>query len=331
MDNNKIGKFIMQRRKYKGLTQKELGDRLFVTDKTVSKWERGLSLPDITILEKLAKELDTDIYSILQISKTDKGLAEDVLEKERLKIKKQFRKKFMIVLIVFIFILFIFLFKTVSFGYDVQHVKYSHYDDKLIDLGVPKFSFYRQISDENYSYKSLRGKEVLKNEIKDYLNTLEFMTCNDTVYYYDESADITIIDYSVRSNLLYSTISYSVKNGNYCDIFRVKEYGKKLDGLNGIKRMDTDDIYIEISSLYSSSGKFVAYLIVNDKKNDKILENSSGTFEIVDDEFIYFRERFYEEDEETKIPNKSIFKIKVGDLILEDNYLFDYVDKVTLK
>ena len=44
MDNNKIGKFIASLRKEQGLTQKELADKLFVTDKAVSKWERGLSL-----------------------------------------------------------------------------------------------------------------------------------------------------------------------------------------------------------------------------------------------------------------------------------------------
>ena len=65
MDNNKIGKFIASLRKEKGLTQQELGDKLFVTDKAVSKWERGLSFPDITILEKLAFELNVDVSEIL--------------------------------------------------------------------------------------------------------------------------------------------------------------------------------------------------------------------------------------------------------------------------
>ena len=48
MDNNKIGKTIASLRKSQNLTQQELGDKLFVTDKAVSKWERGISLPDIT-------------------------------------------------------------------------------------------------------------------------------------------------------------------------------------------------------------------------------------------------------------------------------------------
>lgn len=44
MDNNKIGKYIASLRKEKKLTQAELGNKLFVTDKAVSKWERGILL-----------------------------------------------------------------------------------------------------------------------------------------------------------------------------------------------------------------------------------------------------------------------------------------------
>ena len=63
--NNNIGSFIKELRKQKGLTQQELGNLLYVTDKAVSKWERGLSLPDITILTKLADILEVTIEDIL--------------------------------------------------------------------------------------------------------------------------------------------------------------------------------------------------------------------------------------------------------------------------
>lgn len=49
MDNQKFGDFIKKLRKEKGLTQKELGDKLNITDKAISKWEIGLSFPDITM------------------------------------------------------------------------------------------------------------------------------------------------------------------------------------------------------------------------------------------------------------------------------------------
>lgn len=43
MSQNKIGEFIQQSRKAKGLTQKDLGDQIGVSDKTISKWENGVS------------------------------------------------------------------------------------------------------------------------------------------------------------------------------------------------------------------------------------------------------------------------------------------------
>ena len=48
IDNQKFGAFVAELRREKGMTQKELAERLFVSDKAVSKWERGLSLPDIS-------------------------------------------------------------------------------------------------------------------------------------------------------------------------------------------------------------------------------------------------------------------------------------------
>ena len=54
MDKGRIGGFIAENRKRQGLTQRELAQKLHVTDKAVSKWERGLSYPDVTLLQPLA-------------------------------------------------------------------------------------------------------------------------------------------------------------------------------------------------------------------------------------------------------------------------------------
>ncbi len=66
MNYNKIGNFIAEKRKEKGLTQKELAEKIGVTDKAVSKWERGLGCPDVSILELLANQLDVSILEILK-------------------------------------------------------------------------------------------------------------------------------------------------------------------------------------------------------------------------------------------------------------------------
>lgn len=50
IDNQKFGGFVAALRKEKGYTQKELAEKLFLSDKAISKWERGLSLPDIAFI-----------------------------------------------------------------------------------------------------------------------------------------------------------------------------------------------------------------------------------------------------------------------------------------
>ncbi|WP_295209879.1 helix-turn-helix transcriptional regulator [Ruminococcus sp.] len=58
MDYKKIGELICQLRKEKGLTQLQLAEKLHVSDKAVSKWERGIGCPDVSILNALANEQD---------------------------------------------------------------------------------------------------------------------------------------------------------------------------------------------------------------------------------------------------------------------------------
>lgn len=65
MDNVKMGQFIAELRKSKQLTQRELAGRLGITDKAVSKWERGLSCPDIVLLPELAEALGITVGELL--------------------------------------------------------------------------------------------------------------------------------------------------------------------------------------------------------------------------------------------------------------------------
>ena len=66
MNAEYTGKKIAELRKEKNLTQKELAKELHVTDKAVSKWERGLSLPDISILIPLSEILNVSLYDLLK-------------------------------------------------------------------------------------------------------------------------------------------------------------------------------------------------------------------------------------------------------------------------
>ena len=86
-DYFKIGNFICEMRKRKGLSQNELGERLHVTNKAISRWETGRGLPDSSLLLPLAKELDVTVDEILrgELITTDMYLsdAEQVPQKQR--------------------------------------------------------------------------------------------------------------------------------------------------------------------------------------------------------------------------------------------------------
>ena len=65
MEQEKIGEFIAAKRKEKGMTQKQLGDALKISDKTVSKWECGKGLPDISIIMPLCELLNISVNELL--------------------------------------------------------------------------------------------------------------------------------------------------------------------------------------------------------------------------------------------------------------------------
>lgn len=65
MSNNQIGSFIQLSRKEKGMTQKDLAEQIGVSDKTISKWENGNSVPDTEILTSLCQALDITVNELL--------------------------------------------------------------------------------------------------------------------------------------------------------------------------------------------------------------------------------------------------------------------------
>lgn len=66
IDKEKFGTFVAQLRREKGLMQKDLAEKLYVSDKAVSKWERGLSIPDVSLLMPLAELLGVTVTELLE-------------------------------------------------------------------------------------------------------------------------------------------------------------------------------------------------------------------------------------------------------------------------
>ena len=67
MDNRKVGELIYHLRKEKRLTQKQLADQMNISDRTISKWERGYGCTDVTLLTSLSTLLGVNIENILDV------------------------------------------------------------------------------------------------------------------------------------------------------------------------------------------------------------------------------------------------------------------------
>ena len=80
MDPLKTGKLISEARKKLNLTQKNLADKLYVSDKAVSKWERGICFPDISVLIPLTEILNISLYDLLKGEKMNKKDVEETLK-----------------------------------------------------------------------------------------------------------------------------------------------------------------------------------------------------------------------------------------------------------
>lgn len=142
MDNKKFGDFIKELRKEKKLTQKELGEKLNITDKAISKWERGLSFPDISVLKDLADFFEIDISELLngergkkQEIDLEKAIQEaienykNIEEKRKEKIQNAKKRIGIISIIIFVFslilqVVYLIILKKHNYEYVIDAIEY---------------------------------------------------------------------------------------------------------------------------------------------------------------------------------------------------------------
>ena len=93
MDQIKIGRFIAERRKKASLTQMQLAEKLGITDKAISKWERGIAMPDTSIMLKLCDILGISVNELLCGEKIDMENNNQKNEQLFLDMAKELEKK----------------------------------------------------------------------------------------------------------------------------------------------------------------------------------------------------------------------------------------------
>lgn len=123
MDQEKIGKFIAEKRKEKNLTQGELAEKLEVSINTVSKWERGICMMDMSLLKPLSKILDVNVIDILSgeiVSLSEKEEKYEESIENIIKLNRIKSKSFGIygLLLIFVVLIFYKVFNDICF-YDI--------------------------------------------------------------------------------------------------------------------------------------------------------------------------------------------------------------------
>lgn len=166
MDQEKIGKFISERRKFKKMTQADLGEKLGVSDKSVSKWETGKCMPDLSLFPELCKVLDITINDLMSGEKVDNEKYINTLEVNIVKLadslKKKRKNKIKLCIITAIVLLF------ALWGY----IAYYNLSEETIsfDVGMMTCNVYNNeltfsingtsILNEHYIIKGLDGKDI---------------------------------------------------------------------------------------------------------------------------------------------------------------------------
>ena len=118
MNQEKIGKFIKSKRKEIRLTQAELAEKLNVTNRSVSKWENGICMPDSSIIPELCDILNITINDLFSGEEVDKKNNEKILESNLLNVfkdKEEFDKALLKVESIIVFVSLIFVFFILGF------------------------------------------------------------------------------------------------------------------------------------------------------------------------------------------------------------------------
>ena len=231
MNQEKIGKFICTVRKKKNLTQKQLAEKLGITDRAISKWENGKSMPDLSLLKPLCNILDITINELLSGEYISKKNDDDTTEQNFVNAINYSKKKQNINEL--IFYSFILLFGTLMIiismsvfstpiGFAMWYSIIGTYILMIIFCCLLK-KFITCNKSEKYIVILIISFFVL---YFGYLWTIDFIN----VLKNDEIPDVFVISTSVTSDSVsYDTLFYDL---HICNIYQDSEYKKLVFDLN---------------------------------------------------------------------------------------------------
>ncbi len=179
MDQEKIGKFICECRKGKGLTQAALAEKLNVSDRAVSKWERGICLMDMSLLKPLSEILGVSVNELLAGEKIEEEtkLDDDIIIDSIDKYSKKRTNKCVLKIvlgIIIVIILIPILFLTINHVFKTHQIGW-----KTLEIMNVSDKFYTALENKDYEIVQnlllSKGYNTFENGISDTEEYVEFL------------------------------------------------------------------------------------------------------------------------------------------------------------
>ena len=213
MDKNKIAEFIKQKRKEQNLTQEELAQKLFVTEKAISRWETARGTPDISLLIPLSKELKVSVSELLNGKSNAKENINDVITYVEMTKKPKLTLKLSLSFICYLLSILIFLiYLRIDYNSNIE----INYFSKLILIIISSLflilgsylisiNYIDKLDDKNKFKKLILG--ILFSYYSILLFNMTFFARNEIVNSYNLIPFKTIIEIINKGNFYEITIN----------------------------------------------------------------------------------------------------------------------------
>lgn len=227
MNQEKIGKFISELRKEKKLTQEGLAEKLNITKNAVSKWERGLSLMDISLLKPLSEILGVSVSELLngqKLENVDDDIINDTITSSTKTYVKREKNRFIKKIIISIFIFIVLIFSTLVI---VSELNYG-----IVPLGSKMYIDMPNITSLTIKKQADKCMDLILNKDIDNLN--ELVVSNQNYLLLEDTSPHTVVEEQLKK-LAKETHSKSYKD-NLLQFYKkveVKDYKYNFFYYNG--------------------------------------------------------------------------------------------------
>lgn len=308
----KIGKFIAEQRKQKDLTQEQLAEKLGINNRTISRWENGKNMPDISLYKSICNILDISIEELINGEKTKKESVKQSFEralistvdsnnKQEIKINKLLRIILFVILISVISIIIIMIYYNRKYPkIDIYNMNVIESEENILNNELTinqkdyKIYFYgidslqlRTLNNDYYDLKmALKYKQVTLDKVKQYLKNQYndknidkiFIFNNEIEIYKHNNYEVIVCNTETNKDIYFGTpnISSNLK-GEYC--------GKKIEDTCSFTRtykvmkLQKDDDYNYVNLTLKQYQ--AETILVRIKRNDILKEGKNYEFTFV--------------------------------------------------